>query len=116
MQVAASVVNGGSFTANGSGGGGNGTSGGSGGGIYVQCRSLGGAGVFSAGGGSGYSSGGTTASGGGGGRIAIWRVYDAFTGTASATGGASAVTDHRGADGTIVWGQLPVPGALIMAR
>ncbi|MBI2439881.1 MAG: hypothetical protein HYV35_00740 [Lentisphaerae bacterium] len=92
--------------------------GGSGGSIYVRCRMFsGGANAsLSATGGDGLQGAVPTqgAGGGGGGRIAVWSIYWGFSGTASVTNGLLAGTGNstNGVPGTIVWGQLPVPGTI----
>ncbi|MBI2437883.1 MAG: hypothetical protein HYV36_03600 [Lentisphaerae bacterium] len=96
--------------------------GGSGGSIYVRCRLFGGgtdALLIAAGGnalvGAVPSNG---SGGGGGGRIAVWSMYWGFSGTATVTNGLLAGTDKstNGVPGTIVWGQLPVPGSIFTGR
>ena len=60
--------------------------------------------------------------GGGGGRIAVWRMVDTSPGLVAATaagGGTNSwgYTNNIGADGTVVWGLLPLPrGTLISVR
>ncbi|MDD5706445.1 MAG: hypothetical protein PHR35_10995 [Kiritimatiellae bacterium] len=95
--------------------------GGSGGGVYLQCRRFVGrtGAIVTANGGKGY--GAATGAGGGdggGGRIAIWRVTDASTGavTTEAKRGDHGRVDCLGADGTIVWGQTPGDGTVILLR
>ena len=86
--------------------------GGSGGGIYIKCLRFGGvAPILSAIGGSGGTS---YCGGGGGGRIAIWRVRDAFsTVTTNVAGGGGQVS---GATGTVVWGITLQPGTVFTLR
>jgi hypothetical protein len=104
------IANGASFPATDGGGEG----GGAGGGIYLVCKTLAGTnGLLTANGGSASTS---QAGGGGGGRIAIWRQNDlaAKAGwTVTANGG---IAKNNGGLGTIVWGQLPVAGSLIIVK
>ena len=98
--------------------GANGSGGASGGGIYLACKTLRGTnGVLQANGGAGTVYGGWTGGGGGGGRIAVWRVTDKSNTNSWLIqvngGGPLAVT---GSVGTIYWGQLRVPGAIIYVR
>ena len=52
--------------------------------------------------------------GGGGGRIAVWSKYDSSSGvSASVDGGAGYET---GETGTVVWGQIPIPGSIFLIR
>jgi hypothetical protein len=91
---------------------------GSGGGIYIRCRTFGGTapGVIRANGGL-YGTAAQTGGGGGGGRIAVWRTTDTSAGlTVTANGGVSSYSGYNGANGTVVWGQNPLAGALIMIR
>ncbi|MBI2438593.1 MAG: hypothetical protein HYV36_07270 [Lentisphaerae bacterium] len=83
--------------------------GGSGGGIYIRSR------IFTGGtGGVLRANGGGSGGGGGGGRIAVWRIYHTFLGSASVTNGTGGTyTASTGAPGTIVWGQLPAPGTIM---
>lgn len=87
---------------------------GSGGGVYIKCRSFAGgvSGVLTANGGNG----GAESGGGGGGRIAVWRVSHVGTpGTVTANPGSSPYAPVA-VVGTIVFGQLPVAGTLILIR
>ncbi|MBI2441658.1 MAG: hypothetical protein HYV35_09830, partial [Lentisphaerae bacterium] len=89
-------------------------SGGSGGSIYIRCRSFSGSGTLRADGGSGGGDGTYNGYGSAGGRIAVWRMYHSFVGSATATGGAynTSSAPYAG-NGTIVWGQIPVPGTTV---
>ena len=113
IEASATIIFGGTITANG-GAGSYAGSAGSGGGIYLCCKKFIGnaAGMLLANGGaqnySGYK-------GGGGGRIAVWRMLDESSGAVSnaAAGGTGA---SPGQDGTIVWGWLPAKGTVILIR
>ncbi|MBI2437270.1 MAG: hypothetical protein HYV36_00440 [Lentisphaerae bacterium] len=89
--------------------------GGSGGGIYLRCRTFAGSsnGILRANGGdSGYTA---ECGGGGGGRIAVWRIYHQYQGSYSVTNGIGNTSGTGGNNaevGTMVWGQIPVPGAI----
>lgn len=88
--------------------------GGSGGGIYLICRRWAGSnGILQA---SGGPSGGENRRGGGGGRIAVWRMTDTYSGTitTNVTGGAG--IDFPVGPGTVVFGQIPAPGTLLLLR
>ena len=113
IEASGSVTLDGTLKAN----GGNGTdrcAGGSGGGVYVTCNNLFGThGIISANGGTTLRHGG----GGGGGRIAVWRMYDKTLGTIQTTvtpGPAPTHVGDAGTVGTIVWGQIPPPGTMIL--
>jgi hypothetical protein len=86
--------------------------GGAGGSIYLRTRYFGGGGSVRANGGNG----GAYGNGGGGGRIAIWRTYHLYTGTASVTRG---LPGNYGSDtppsedGTIVWGDRLPAGSFL---
>ncbi len=88
---------------------------GSGGGIYIRCRTFAGdaTGILRANGGNGELVLGKGA-GGGGGRIAVLRLFHTYQGTSSVTGG-TAYSPHEGEDGTIFWGQLPIPRGSIFS-
>lgn len=103
----------GTITANGTFGNANYMAGGSGGGIYLTCKTLAGTtGTLSAKGGNSTTLG--TSGGGGGGRIAIWRVRgDPSVFSYNVTNGVGTYVGDNAAVGTIFWGQLPVPGAII---
>lgn len=96
-------------------GGGSWSGSGSGGGIYIRCKIFTGnpGGLLNA---SGGSSGTYNANSGGGGRIAVWRMYHEFLGSANATNGTAPGYTTNGLPGTIVWGQLPLPGTIITMK
>jgi hypothetical protein len=93
---------------------------GSGGGIYVNCKTFGGAGLLKANGGSSVAwndvrSGGS----GGGGRIAVaYTVASTWSGTALANGGVGVWTGNVGTNGTVVFMLVPPdnPGTLILVK
>ncbi len=96
--------------------------GGAGGGIYIHTKRFRGeSGVeINANGGSSQANAG---GGGGGGRIAIWRQTDedpeAATVSVDGGMGRSGGADYpanSGADGTIVWGWIPMDGTLLLLR
>lgn len=95
--------------------GGSGGGGGAGGGIYLRCRRFMGNGALRADGTNGSNLNGQWSGGGGGGRIAVWRTDDFWTGTTTVSGGVANVT-YDGAPGTIVWGNVPAVGTVIMIR
>ncbi|MBI2440277.1 MAG: hypothetical protein HYV35_02785 [Lentisphaerae bacterium] len=87
---------------------------GSGGGIFIRCRNFVGAvaGSLTA---TGGSKGDANNGAGGGGRIAVWRMYHTYQGTSSVAAGSGGYTNVPAStprDGTMVWGQIPVPGAI----
>lgn len=87
--------------------------GGSGGSVYITCRRFDGVGVLAATGGSGFTEGG----GGGGGRVAVWRLYHVYGGTASVTNGiCPSYPANKGEIGTLVWGQLRPGGTVFVVR
>lgn len=81
---------------------------GAGGGIYLRCRTFAGDanGQLIADGGSGAGTAG------GGGRIAVWRMYDTSGGAVTSTANKGSGGANPATDGTVVWGQLPVPGTV----
>jgi hypothetical protein len=91
---------------------------GSGGGIYITCRRfVGGAnGILRANGGIDDSTqiGGI----GAGGRIAVWfsitNIASGFT--AQANAGVAVGGDYAAENGTVVWGQIPPSGTMVMIR
>lgn len=92
--------------------------GGSGGGIYITCKNFIGSanGVIQANGGGAPTSwpGG---GGGGGGRVAIWLVRNLSDGVIPVSvGGGTGTGGAIGETGTIVWGQLPIPGTIFYGR
>jgi len=94
--------------------------GGSGGGIYLICRRFAGSGgsLSANGGNMVINSGG--GSGGGGGRIAVWyNTLSANAVTSNVAGGISGSAGtfcSTGTVGTVVWGQLPLQGTIIILR
>lgn len=104
----------GTLTANGQAGGTQAAAGGSGGGIYVRCHTLTASNaILSANGGNGGDPYTTIPGGcGGGGRIAVWRMYDTSNGSVSNSVAGGANTAYPGGAGSLVWGWLPVPGAI----
>ncbi|MBI2440574.1 MAG: hypothetical protein HYV35_04300 [Lentisphaerae bacterium] len=113
IQVAETLTLNGTITADGAEAPNSSAGGGSGGGIYIVCRILTGSGgglVRARGCSGGYANGG-------GGRVAIWRMYDTSSTniTASAAAGSTALGDSPG-NGTVVWGQSPVPGTIFSFR
>jgi hypothetical protein len=117
LEVAKTATINGTITANGvswpstDGGGGGG---GAGGGIYLVCKTLVGTnGFLTANGGSASTANG---GGGGGGRIAIWRQTDLAAKAGWTTTVNGGIAKNNGGPGTIVWGQLPVAGSLIIVK
>jgi hypothetical protein len=116
-----SVTVNGMITANGQDCGGY-SAAGSGGGIHVVCDTFSGNanGLLSAVGGTANATVGWGAVAGGGGRIAVWRIWGTFSGTASATNGAGGDSGvvPLATTGTVYWGQLPprTPGVLLILR
>jgi hypothetical protein len=113
VAVARTVVNNGTLTANGQAVG-NDQGAGAGGGIFIQCRRWEGVAtaVTSARGGNAGASNGRS---GGGGRIAIWRVEDAYFGSYDVTNGTgqSGVTPSA-TPGTLVFSNLTVAGTYML--
>jgi hypothetical protein len=102
----------GRISAEGGAGIGEGSGGGSGGSIWLDVRSLSGAGTISANGGAGGGTGYGTGGGGGGGRIAVYyNTSNNFSGTISAYGGNGATI---GGAGTIYSKQASKTGALVV--
>ena len=93
---------------------------GSGGGIYLICRKFASSGcaLSAKGGSTSVNSGG--GSGGGGGRIAVW--YNAIatnavtTSVAGGISGSQGMLNSTGTVGTVVWGQRPSQGTMILVR
>ncbi|MBI2440857.1 MAG: G8 domain-containing protein [Lentisphaerae bacterium] len=110
IQASSTVTVNGALSANGQTAVGNIGGGGSGGSIYVTCRDFQCSGSLNAAGGHGTDSGG----GGGGGRIAVWRIY--HSGAASTDVGGGVYGAVAAEDGTLVWIQIPVPGAIVSFR
>ena len=115
LEVARRLTLDGSLTSTGDAGVGYG-GGGSGGGVYVRCKILGGTGgdLNADGGSPGSESGGA-----GGGRIQVWRSFDISSGlTASVAGSLRATAnEYDGEDGTVFWGEIPIPkGSLLLIR
>lgn len=118
LQVAEQATINGTISAN----GGNGVDsywvggGGSGGGVSISCKRLYGAGIIWAKGGNASGSQVGAAGGGGGGRIAIWRMYDYWSGTPFDTnlvsGGAAVNGGGSGVPGTVFLGQIPPSGTV----
>lgn len=87
--------------------------GGSGGSIWIMTPRLFGAGWLKASGGNaGSFSSGTGPGGGGGGRIAVWRTFGVPYST-SVTGGVGFALAGAG---TVVWGDVPAVGTIIVLR
>jgi hypothetical protein len=113
IEADQSVTLDGQFTANGnSGAATGGDGGGSGGGIYVTAKRFEGTtGSLTANGGNGSTDATRPGGGGGGGRIAVWSLVHAYSGTASVTNGVGYAP--AAGMGTIVWGR---PGTVIIVR
>jgi hypothetical protein len=90
--------------------------GGSGGAVHIRCETFrGSGGLIQAKGGRGLGYQDTGCGGGGGGRIAIWRKRDYSSGVLTAVdGGLGGI--QAGFPGTVVWGQLPGLGTIMMIR
>ncbi|MBI2441807.1 MAG: hypothetical protein HYV35_10605 [Lentisphaerae bacterium] len=108
LDASGTITLNGTLTAN---GGGTATgAGGAGGGIYITCRIL-------AGNSANITARGSNATGGygagGGGRIAVWRMYHTYTGSAPSAAGGTSASSYPGATGTVVWVQIPFPGTMM---
>ena len=92
--------------------------GGAGGSVYIRCQTLRGAatGRIIADGGVARTSSAWSGGSGGGGRIAVWRSFDLYQGTASVEPGAAYDAARTGDVGTIVWGNQYDKGTLILVR
>jgi hypothetical protein len=84
--------------------------------VHIRCETFrGSGGLIQAKGGRGLGYQDTGCGGGGGGRIAIWRKRDYSSGVLTAVdGGLGGI--QAGFPGTVVWGQLPGLGTIMMIR
>jgi hypothetical protein len=97
--------------------------GGAGGSVFIRARRFQGTGTISAKGGDAPSAS-NLAGAGGGGRIAVWRIYDSWTGTPTPANNGTAIAAgtntlapaRSGGKGTICWGWLPMSGTVLSLR